>query len=238
MNWKTRSARLSRIAGALTLFCLTGGTSQAALVTVFGTDVSFTYDDGTLFGTATVVGNSIFFQPPGFSAQSANGAGAVLTSETLIIDVQTTTPGYNLTMLAMVEQGDYIQSGAGASVGASGRLGVVSTTTLCGLIACNDANLFNAGPFADTGGATVAWQDGTSVDLGTTIGWGSDTSVQVSFQNDLTANSLSQGELAYIQKKFGAIGLVVNPVPLPAAVWLFGSGLLGLAGIARRRIRD
>jgi PEP-CTERM motif len=26
-----------------------------------------------------------------------------------------------------------------------------------------------------------------------------------------------------------------DPVPLPAALWLFGSGLLGLAGIARRR---
>lgn len=27
----------------------------------------------------------------------------------------------------------------------------------------------------------------------------------------------------------------VTPVPVPAAVWLFGSGLLGLAGIARRK---
>jgi hypothetical protein len=27
----------------------------------------------------------------------------------------------------------------------------------------------------------------------------------------------------------------VTAVPLPAAVWLFGSGLLGLAGIGRRR---
>lgn len=29
----------------------------------------------------------------------------------------------------------------------------------------------------------------------------------------------------------------VAPVPIPAAVWLFGSGLLGLLGIARRRFR-
>ena len=29
--------------------------------------------------------------------------------------------------------------------------------------------------------------------------------------------------------------VTVNPVPVPAAVWLFGSGLLGLIGIARRR---
>jgi hypothetical protein len=27
----------------------------------------------------------------------------------------------------------------------------------------------------------------------------------------------------------------VNSVPIPAAVWLFGSGLLGLIGVARRK---
>ena len=30
-------------------------------------------------------------------------------------------------------------------------------------------------------------------------------------------------------------GESVNPVPVPAAIWLFGSGLLGLVGIARRK---
>ena len=29
----------------------------------------------------------------------------------------------------------------------------------------------------------------------------------------------------------------VSPVPIPAAVWLFGSGLLGLIGVARRKAR-
>jgi hypothetical protein len=34
---------------------------------------------------------------------------------------------------------------------------------------------------------------------------------------------------------FSSSGMAYTSVPLPAAVWLFGSGLLGLAGIARRR---
>jgi hypothetical protein len=29
--------------------------------------------------------------------------------------------------------------------------------------------------------------------------------------------------------------MVISQVPIPAAVWLFGSGLLGLIGIARRK---
>lgn len=33
----------------------------------------------------------------------------------------------------------------------------------------------------------------------------------------------------------GSGWIAPNPVPLPAAVWLFGSGLLGMAGIARKR---
>jgi len=30
-------------------------------------------------------------------------------------------------------------------------------------------------------------------------------------------------------------GVATNPVPVPAAVWLFGSGLLGLVGVARHK---
>jgi hypothetical protein len=33
----------------------------------------------------------------------------------------------------------------------------------------------------------------------------------------------------------GATVTVVNPVPVPGAVWLFGSGLIGMVGLKRRR---
>jgi hypothetical protein len=33
------------------------------------------------------------------------------------------------------------------------------------------------------------------------------------------------------------IGEEVSPVPVPAAAWLFGSGLLGLARVVRRKQR-
>ncbi len=36
-------------------------------------------------------------------------------------------------------------------------------------------------------------------------------------------------------RNFTATGLAVTTIPLPAAVWLLGSGLLGLAGFSRRR---
>ena len=33
----------------------------------------------------------------------------------------------------------------------------------------------------------------------------------------------------------GVLGIDLQPIPVPAAIWLFGSGLLGLVAVARRR---
>ncbi len=40
-----------------------------------------------------------------------------------------------------------------------------------------------------------------------------------------------------IGSAYGDFGLELTAVPVPAAVWLFGSGLIGLAGFARRKAR-
>lgn len=43
------------------------------------------------------------------------------------------------------------------------------------------------------------------------------------------------GGVKYNLHLVGTIGTAVSAVPVPAAVWLFGSGLLGLVGVARRK---
>jgi len=228
---------MNKLTSTLLACCaLLTATSNAAPVTIYGTDVSFTYDNSSYFGTANVVGNSIFFQPTTFKAESLNGAGAVSLSDTLTVDVKSTTIGYNMSSFMLVEQGDYTLSGASSSVTASGRLGVASKTSLCGYIVCKDSSIFNvAATDLDTVGALTEWNGSTSVDLADTIGWGSDSFVQLSLQNNLLATTTELGDDAMIQKKFGAVGVTINPVPVPAALWLFGSGLIGIATFAKRR---
>jgi hypothetical protein len=59
---------------------------------------------------------------------------------------------------------------------------------------------------------------------------GGSAGAKVSFTNPATETaSLSASGLTLTG------GVVTPPVPLPAAVWLLGSGLLGLTGIARRK---
>lgn len=83
-------------------------------------------------------------------------------------------------------------------------------------------------PWAEGGGATIA--DSNSVIMSIArLPDGGDTGFNAV---DFGSGCLTPGG-ANISGT-GDCSAPINPVPLPAAAWLFGSGLLGLAGIGRR----
>lgn len=97
----------------------------------------------------------------------------------------------------------------------------------------------------DMSGWTVFWNGG-NIDMGAgltgsaggfaSITCGVDCAENDTFTLDYAAN-VPTGSFAgffYTLHLEGTIG-AASAVPVPAAVWLFGSGLVGLAGVARRR---
>ena len=208
--------------------------ANAATVTLYGDNIKFTYDDSTLFGSATVVGDNIFFQPTNFRAESVNGQGVVSATDTINVTAEVITDGFVMTSFSLIEQGDYRLSAGSTEVTASSRLQVTSGTTTCGgFFVCSDNDLVNATGLG-TVGPTTNWDINAAVNLGDTTGWGSDTLATIQIQNDLSATTNNLGELAWIQKKIGGVGMQVevSEVPVPAAFWLFGSAL-GALGCLR-----
>ena len=209
--------------------CLFALSSYAGTVIQYGDNVTFSYDDTTLFGLGTVVGDNIFFVPEDFISQSLNGDGLVETFDTLDLQVVVTTEGFWLSDFAVAEQGDYQLFGSGASASVSGDFTVTSNTS-----SFTDTNSFNAGPLT-VQNALTEWTANTGVNLSDTSGWGGDTDVNLSLYNLAATNTQALGEQAFLQKKIGGVAVMVSAIPVPAAVWMFGSGLIALFGWAGRR---
>jgi len=86
-----------------------------------------------------------------------------------------------------------------------------------------------------SGTGTSTWGDNVyGINMSATIG----NNLGFYFINpiSLTESTVSQFAGSWSLSTAGILSYAsVSAVPVPAAVWLFGSGLLGLAGIARRR---
>ncbi len=220
-----------------TLFFLMGiftAQAQAATVTLFGDDVSFTFDDSTIFGSASIAGNSIAFVPSNFATTASNLDGIVTQSGTINITIEATTAGFDMTSFLLNETGSYSLAGGSTSVSANGHLQITSSTTTCSFVICNEISTFNTGSITDSTGSI--WSSSTTVSLADNLnGWTADDTVTLQLYNLLTATSTQLGDEASIQKSFGTVGITVNPIPVPAALWLFGSGLIALAALFRRR---
>ena len=236
-------------AGFIVPMAMMAGIAQAATVHLVGPDIDFYYDDTqaglAYFGPPQVsaTGNNLIFAPTGFNAQSIDGVGSHTGSPTDAMSASFTfraiarTTATPLETVIARELGDYRMSSTAPDntfVSVGSILTVVETTNIT-----NESftEFLSSSDLTIADGNFHAWESTGTVDL-TSPNWSGVGDVLVTLQNNLTAGSAGAGDSAFIQKAIIGEGIVVSMdavVPVPAAVWLFGSGLMGLVGVARVR---
>ena len=210
----------------------------SGLTVLEGATVCFLYDAADvspLYGNLTVSGDNIFSNPDAFIASSANGGS---TQTTGIGTVRVAAKdGYDLSIINILERGNYRLSGAGSSVDLDASLDIFSTDSplfdfstsalsITGDLSLQDSNLHN-------------FSASTSFDLNT-VNWLNTNDIGLTLTNILTATTIDIGETATIEKNLSGtqlVSIVTTPtaVPIPASIWLFGAGLFAMTGFIRRR---
>jgi hypothetical protein len=237
----TKKSWFLAFAGVISIL---SGNASAALVTLNGNGFNVVYDSAAtgLFGTPTLSGDgkTILFSPLNFVAASS-GQGSVFTSSNVQFDI-TPTANYNLNGVSLVENGDYRlvdRAGNGPlapAVDASGELRLTNLWNGVDVVTTN----FSAGALTNVcttsaGCGFSPWS--ASAFLNAPSAW-LDAGVRVRIQNYLTAEAFYAGDSATIEKKQASASMEITPfttvVPVPGAVWLFGSALAGFIGLRRK----
>lgn len=224
--------------------------ANSAIVHLSGDTVDFYYDAAdsgfAYYGNLQVVGDTIFALPNNFFAQSTDGIGSQTGTPTDILNVTGSIQviakdGYALDSVTVSEGGSYRATGTG-TVDVDSTLNVFDWYNPLPIVGTFDSVTMSV--LGDLGDYTIA--DGQNHDwsaLGemnlTTAMWDDINHIGLSLTNRLSAFSENIGDSAIVDKTItgGGIGVSIatTVVPIPAAAWLFGSGLLALVGFSRSR---
>ena len=206
-------------------------------ITDCGPSICYTYDPGqpaaAYFGTPTRLGDSMRFIPPNFRAESLNG-GTVSVSATWLFDNVYSTTGGEIGSVLITEAGDFSITGdsSGAPDTVSVNLYTQVANNASAEVAIDTKNFSASG---NTFAPPEPWALISTAINPSTAFTAAANNVAVSIQNTLSATTDELGGNAWIQKKFVVEIGTVAPVPVPAAVWLFGSAF-GVLTLVRRRI--
>jgi hypothetical protein len=214
----------------LGLLCLCTSNAAAVPITLTGDNVIFTYDDSNLgfFGTPKISGDTLFFEPTNFKAESVNGSGFSLTSSTIHINIQTIFSDVFFGNLSLVESGDYLMLGSGGSVGVAGAL--IATNNLDPLSAYVFAPIGSSSDLDNTG-LLNPWEAFANSDL-TQKGW---NSITATLENILIVSSTLNPSSSSIQKKYEGLEVSVVSVPEPSTLLLLCVGIGGLSLFGRKK---
>lgn len=254
-------ASLAFLAGAF-LFASSCGQAFAAAINYgdfAGTTVTYTQvtedsnsgDTPPLFGAPTVSGDSLDFDPVGFSASATGAAGVDITDGQLKFGV-VANPGAGINGIVLSEAGDTTMAGFGtdATFTSVTALGVLSIKAVDG-VGINVISVPFALAFTPSGGTyglgtdggggpifSANWSGTETIDIdailtskGVPYSLGA-TKVSVNLDNTLVALSQA-GTFSLIAKKdFG--GLSVTIIPEPSTMLLLGLASFGLV-LSRRK---
>ena len=202
-----------------------------------GDTVCFVWDPSdidTVYGSLSGSGDVVSVSPLDFRAETSGIGGSDTVSGFGFIQV-IAKPGFVLDSITIGELGDYRLNGASTSVSISAEMEVYDWFNASG--PSESKFLTVTGPLNIQDANSQNWSAEGTVDMSTTT-WDGVDHVGLSLENILQANSNGAGHTAWIQKKaIGSIALTIETtvIPLPAAAWLFISGLGVVGACARRR---